>query len=120
MNFKIVSPILGFDSIEEVSFSKVDDFFSTLEKEGVSFTLIDPSRLREYSFEVPLFYKNLLKIEEGDDIRVYALVIIHSDIQKSTINFAAPLILNHTKNLLVQVALDDASFGMAEPISDYL
>jgi len=120
MNFKIVSPILGFDSIDEVTYSKVDDFFSTLEKEGISFTLIDPSRLREYVFEIPLFYKNLLKIEEGDDLKVYTLVIVHSDIEKSTINFAAPLLLNHTKGLLAQVALDDANFGMAESISEYL
>jgi len=100
--------------------SQVDDFFSTLEKEGITFTLITPSRLRTYEVEIPLFYKNLLQIEEGDDIGVYALVIIDSDIQKSTINFAAPLIINHTKHLLVQVALDDVSFGVAEPIASYL
>jgi flagellar assembly factor FliW len=123
VNFKIVSPILGFDSIKEITFSEVDDFFSTLEKEGVAFTLIDPSRLREYSFEIPLFYKKLLEIEEGDDVRVYNTMIVDSVIENSRINFAAPLILNHTKKLLAQVALDSVKypqFGMAEPISDYL
>ena len=123
MNFKIVSPILGFDGLKEISFFTVDEFFSKLESEGVSFTLIDPSRLRAYSFEIPLFYKNLLQIEEGDDIRVYNTVIVNSVIENSMINFAAPLILNHTKKLLVQVALDSVTypdFGVAEPISAYL
>ncbi len=120
MNFTVVSPILGFDTIKEVIFSEVDDFFSRLEKEGVAFTLVDPSRLREYSFEIPLFYKNALKIEEGDDVRVYCTMIVNSVIENSMINFVAPMILNHSKKLLVQVALDNASFGMAEPISEYL
>ncbi len=120
MDFKVVSPILGFDTIKEVTFTEVDEFFSKLEKEGVAFTLIDPSRLRDYSFEIPLFYKNALEIEEGDDIRVYCTVIVDSVIENSRINFAAPMILNNTKKLLVQVALDDANFGMAEPILEYL
>jgi len=120
VNFQVVSPILGFDSIKEVTFFTIDDFFSTLQSEGVAFTLINPTLLRSYDVEIPLFHKNLLKIEEGDDIRVYCTVIVHSDITKSIINFAAPMILNHSKNLLVQVALDNADFGMAESISTYI
>jgi flagellar assembly factor FliW len=120
VNFQVVSPILGFDSIKEVTFFTVDDFFSTLQSEGVSFTLINPMMLRSYDIKIPLYYKNLLKIEEGDDIRVYCTVIVHSDIAKSTINFAAPMILNHSKNLLVQVALDSPEYGMSESISTYM
>ena len=117
MNFQIVSPILGFDSLKEITFSKIDDFFSTLEKEGVSFTLIDPASIRQYSVEIPLFYKNLLRIEEGDDVRVYCTMIVDSVIENSKINFAAPVILNFSKKLLAQVALDNPEFEMAEPLS---
>ncbi len=120
MDFKVVSPILGFDAIREITFSPVDDFFSKLAYGDITFTLIDPSRLREYVFEIPLFYKKLLEIEEGDDVRVYCTVIVDSVIENSRINFAAPMILNHTKKLLVQVALEGEDFGMAEPISEYL
>jgi len=120
MNFRVVSPILGFDTIKEVTFSEVDDFFSRLEKEGLSFTLVNPHRLREYSFEIPSFYNNVLQIEEGDDVRVYCTMIVNSVIENSMINFSAPMILNHSKKLLAQVALDDARFGMAESISEYL
>ncbi len=120
VSFQVVSPILGFDSIKEVTFFTVDDFFSTLQSEGVSFTLINPTMLRSYDIEIPLFYKNLLKVESGDDVRVYCTVIVHSDIAKSTINFAAPMILNHSKKLLVQVALDSPEFGMSESISTYM
>jgi len=123
VNFKVVSPILGFDTVKEIAFFEVDEFFSKLEKEGINFTLIDPSRLREYSFEIPLFYKNLLEVEEGDDIRVFNIMIVDSKIENSMVNFVAPVILNFSKKLLVQVALDGTSypdFGVAEPISKYL
>jgi len=120
VNFNVVSPILGFDNIKEVVFSSIDDFFSSLQSEGIAFTLIDPSRLRTYDIRIPLFHKNLLKIEEGDDIRVFCMVIVNSDIKKSTINFAAPVILNFSQELLVQVALDSSEFGMAEPISAFM
>ena len=47
-------------------------------------------------------------------------MIVDSVVENSMINFAAPMILNHSKSLLAQVALDDTSFGMAESISEYL
>jgi len=120
MNFQIVSPILGFDTLKEITWTKIDTFFSKLEKEGISFTLINPAKLRTYEIDIPLFYKNILKIEKGDDVRVYCTMIVDSEIKNSIINFTAPLILNHSKNLLAQVALDDSKYGMAEPISKYL
>jgi flagellar assembly factor FliW len=120
MNFQIVSPIFGFDSLQEVTFLEIDAFFSKIVNAGVSFTLINPLKLRPYEIEIPLFYKNLLKVESGDDVRAYCTVIVDSDITQSTVNFAAPIILNHSKHRLVQVALDDAKYAVAEPISSYL
>ena len=52
MNLNVVSPILGFDSLKEVGFSKIDDFFYSLENEGISFTLINPLKVREYDIEI--------------------------------------------------------------------
>ncbi len=123
MKIKIVAPIFGFENIDEVLFENIDDFFAKIESENISFTLIDPSKLREYSFEIPDFYKELLKIEAMEDVRVYNTVIISSDIKKSTVNFAAPIVINKKENLLAQIALDESShegFGLAESISDYL
>jgi flagellar assembly factor FliW len=123
MKIKIVAPIFGFENIDEVEFEEIDDFFSKIESGDLAFTLVDPTKLREYSFEIPLFYKELLKLNSEDDVSVYNIVIISSDIEKSKINFAAPIIINKKEKLLAQVALDEtkySSFGLAEPISDYL
>jgi flagellar assembly factor FliW len=123
MKIKIVAPIFGFENIDEVIFEKIDDFFSKIESGDLTFTLIEPTKLREYSFEIPLFYKELLKLTSDKDASVYNIVIISSEIERSKINFAAPIIINKKEKLLAQVALDESkysSFGLAEPISDYL
>ena len=123
MNLNVVSPILGFDSLKEVGFSKIDDFFYSLENEGISFTLINPLKVREYDIEIAESYKNLLDLDKEDKIRIYNIIIIQNPIEKSFVNFAAPIIINESKNLLVQVALDSSKypqFGVSESISDYL
>jgi flagellar assembly factor FliW len=58
-----------------------------------------------------------------EDVKVYNIVIISSDIKKSTINFAAPIVINKKENLLAQIALDESThkeFGIAESIVEYL
>ena len=123
MKIKIVAPIFGFENIDEVLFENIDDFFAKIESENISFTLIDPSKLREYSFDIPYFYKELLKIGTMEDVKVYNIVIISSDIKKSTINFAAPIVINKREKLLAQIALDESThkeFGVAQSIEEYL
>ncbi len=120
MKIKIVSPIFGFENISEVSFEEIDDFFAKIESGDFSFTLINPAKLREYSFEIPKYYKELLKLESDKDVAVYNTVIIHSQMKKSTINFVAPIIINTKENLLAQITLDDTKFGLNESIANYL
>ncbi len=123
MDLKIVSPILGFDAIKSMTLKQIDEYFSTLESDGVSFTLIDPTKIREYNISIPTSYAKLLDIDDGDKIDIYCIVIIQKPIEKSFVNFVAPIIVNSTKKLLLQVALDDKEyeqFGLSEPISNYL
>jgi flagellar assembly factor FliW len=123
MELKVVSPILGFEYIKSMSYSEIDEYFSKLQKEGISFTLIDPTKIREYDIEIPDSYSEKLKIEEGDEVSVYAIMILNSDIKESHINFMAPIVINKTKKLLAQVALDSniySDYGVYEPIKNYL
>jgi flagellar assembly factor FliW len=123
MNIKIISPILGFESVKEVMFLEIDDFFSSISGENLSFTLIDPTRLRDYSFKIPSSYQSLLQIEDKDDIKIYSVVVINSEIEKSTINFIAPIVINFSKALLAQITLDSfkyPDFQILDPISNYL
>ena len=123
MNIKVVSPILGFERVQEVLFLENDDFFSSISGLNLSFTLIDPTRIREYSFKISSLYQSLLQIEDEDRIRIYSIVIVNSEIEKSTINFIAPIVINFSKGLLVQITLDSfkyPDFKILDPISNYL
>ncbi len=123
MYLKVTSPIFGFEAIKSVDFVKIDDYFSRIESENISFTLLNPSLVRLYEIEIPDAHRTLLEIEEGDEIGVYSIVILQNPIENSLVNFAAPIVINHSKKRLVQLALDERSypeFGLSEPISNYL
>ncbi len=123
MRLTVTSPILGFEAIRHVDFSTIDDYFSRIESENISFTLLEPMRVRAYEIDIPDAYRALLEIEEGDEVGFYTIVVLQNPIENSLVNFAAPIVINHTKNRLVQLALDERSypnFGLSEPISNYL
>ncbi len=123
MRVKVVSPVLGFEKIREFTLDRIDDFFSTLSAEDISFTLIEPLKLRDYGFEIPPFYKNLLDYEKDDDLKVYCIVVLQNPIEESVINFLAPVVINEDKKLLVQIALDESKYkdySIADKIKRYL
>lgn len=123
MKFDIVSPILGFEDIKEVSLEKFDDIFMIMrctKEKHISFTLIDPFVLREYDFEVPQNLQEALGVDKNSNIIVLNIVLIQNPIQNSVVNFAAPMIFNTDNNKAAQIVLTDSSFGVADRISAYL
>jgi len=108
MKFEVKSEILGFGDIKEVELSEVDELFSTLRScnsDEISFTLVNPNRLREYEFEVSSSTEALLQIEDEKDLLVYNIVIIQNPLDESKINFLAPLIFNKANNTVAQEVL---------------
>ena len=68
MSYEIKGTILGFEKTREVEIHKIDTLFSTLvdkNNENISFTMISPYELREYSFDLPANTKSLLEIAEN-------------------------------------------------------
>jgi flagellar assembly factor FliW len=123
MELKIVLPIFGFENIKNVKLKKIDDFFYELDCGEITFTLIDPTNLREYDFTISNSYKEALSIEKQDDVKIYNLVIISNPIENSTINFLAPILVNEKKEILGQIALDEnryKEYGLREPIKNFL
>jgi flagellar assembly factor FliW len=125
MQYEIKSMILGFDRITKVELIKVDELFSTLKScddSGVSFTLVNPYALREYSFDVPLSIRLLLDINETSNLLVYNVVVIQNPLDESCINFLAPLIFNQDNATAAQAVLSAAEhpdFDLAEPIKKF-
>lgn len=125
MSYEIKGNILGFDKTLNIDIRKVDDLFSTMidiDDENISFTLVNPYLLREYSFDLSSDIKVLLDISENSNISVYNIVVIQEPLENSTINFLAPIIVNNDNNKVAQAVLDKnkhPEFGMAESIKSF-
>jgi len=125
MSYDVRSELLGFPDTHNVALTEIDTLFSTLrdlDDENISFTIVNPYALREYSFDIPLSIKILLDIKEDSKISVYNILVIQKPLEKSVINFLAPIIVNHDNKKLAQFILDPAKnpdFGMAETIESF-
>ncbi len=125
MIFEVKTPIPGFDQIKTVELEKVDDFFMRLKscEDDTVFMLINPFLLREYNFEIPEYFKNLLELEKQENTLVLNIMIISTPIETSVVNFIAPLVFNTEKKYVSQVLLDSnkyKEYGIMEKISNYL
>ena len=108
MKFEVKSEILGFENIKEVELKEVDDLFSTLRssnEDEISFTLVNPHKLREYNFDISIASETLLNIKDDKDLAVYNIVVLQSPLDESKINFQAPLIFNKENMTVVQEVL---------------
>lgn len=125
MSYEVKGQILGFDTTHNVNINEVDELFSTMidaENENISFTLANPYILREYSFDIPTDLKILLDIKEDSKLNVYNIVIIQKPLEKSTINFLAPIIVNEDSKKIGQAVLDHkvhSDFGIRETIESF-
>ncbi len=123
MQLEAASPLPGFEEIRTFDLEKIDEFFYKLSHDDISFTLIEPGKLRQYAFDLPPFYAKKLQAEGDSGLLVLSIVILQNPIENSVINFLAPVVVNETRKLLVQVPLDEQKypdFGIAEPIKRYL
>jgi len=125
MSYKVVSEILGFKETKEVVIEPIDELFSKMSDtndENISFTLINPFLLREYAFDLPQDMKKLLQIDDNTNLSVYNILLIQKPLEKSVINFLAPIVVNNDNKTLAQVILEPKEypdFGMAERIESF-
>lgn len=125
MSYDVRGELLGFPDTLKVEINKMDELFATMkdiENDNISFTIVNPYALREYSFDVPSDVKILLEINADSKVSVYNILIIQKPLEKSTINFLAPIIVNHDNNKLAQMILEPKKhpdFGIAESIASF-
>ncbi|MEA2110588.1 MAG: flagellar assembly protein FliW [Campylobacterota bacterium] len=125
MIYNVAGEIYGFDKTFDVELNEIDELFATIKdikNKNISFTLVNPYLLREYSFDLPSNIKILLDINEKSNLLVYNIVVVQDPLDESKINFLAPLIFNKDNNKMAQVILKPemhADFGMAESIKSF-
>jgi len=123
MQFDLKLPLLGFEAVSKMELQKIDEIFLRLESVGggPSFTLINPFALREYSFDIPSSLQALMGITPESNLLIYNIMILQTPIEKSTINFVAPLIFNTDNQTMAQIIVDNrADFSISDPIGIYL
>ncbi len=126
MDFEVKLPILGFENIKNMKLEKIDDIFMRLtnsDEPTPTFMLINPFVLRSYELEVPDAVKIILDLKENTNLLILNIMITHTPIEQSTINFVAPLLFNFDSKGMGQVVLDSIKYpeyGLTEPISKYL
>lgn len=125
MSYDVRGEILGFADTSGVKIVEIDDLFSTMvdtKNENISFTIVNPYMLREYSFDIPTDIKVLLEINETSKLTVYNILVIQKPLENSTVNFLAPIIINEDNKKLAQFILEprkNPDFGMAESIKSF-
>ena len=125
MVFQVKSPILGFEHIKSYELKELDQFFIKLQSmdDDTSFTAINPYALRNYEFEIPTYYQELMDINDKSELRIYNIMVVSTPIETSTVNFIAPIVCNMTNMTLSQVVLDVhnyPNYKQAEKISDFI
>ncbi len=125
MEYEVKIPILGFEQITKVEFTKIDEIFAQIHAPdgGPSFTLVNPYALQAYQFEIPQAIQVLLELDGESKLLVYNIVIVHEPIQDSTVNFIAPLLFNTDNHTMAQIILDSSKYreyGIAEPIKNFM
>jgi len=125
MVFQVKSPILGFEHIKSYELKELDQFFVKLQSndDETSFTAINPYALRNYEFDIPTYYQELMDINDQSELRIYNIMVVSTPIETSTVNFIAPIVCNMTNMTLSQIVLDVWAYPMykqAEKISDFI
>ncbi len=123
-DYEVKSNILGFENIKKIKISEIDEMFSTMHdsETELSFTIVNPYMLREYSFDLPSDVKILLGVKEDSNVSVYNIVVIQDPLENSTVNFLAPIVVNNDNFTIAQAVVDakrHPEFGMAESIKSF-
>ncbi|QDH20853.1 flagellar assembly protein FliW [Saccharibacillus brassicae] len=105
--------IPGFDEETEFALIPVEDspffHFQSLKEKHLSFLLVDPFVFfPEYEFELGSSEKEALGIHS--DVVVRSIVTLHEEVEKSTMNILAPIVLNPKKRKGLQVVLHNSSY----------
>ncbi|AQW81054.1 flagellar assembly protein [Campylobacter pinnipediorum subsp. caledonicus] len=125
MIFTVKSPILGFEHIKTMELIELDKFFVKLQSkdDNTSFTMINPYALRNYEFDIPTYYEDLMDIKNSSELRVYNILVVATPLEKSTVNFIAPIVCNMDNMTLSQIVLDVVSYPdykQAEVIESFI
>lgn len=94
--------------------------FQSLTTSGLAFVAMNPFSLKpDYA---PVLSPSELKaagVERSQDLCWYALCVVRNPISQSTVNLKCPVVVNEDTRVAAQVILDDGSYEMRHPLSEF-
>lgn len=89
----------------------------SVSEEKIRFILINPLHFRpDYAPNIRKEDLDSLGVERKEDLLLYVMVTLSSDIRNSTANMSGPILINIRRHVGMQVILDDQRFPVKEPI----
>ncbi|PLY05126.1 MAG: hypothetical protein C0625_13915 [Arcobacter sp.] len=121
MKFNVVIPINGCESETEFELSKLDDFFSVIKgiDTGVALRLMSFGALKNLAFELPDDFKSKLEIESFEDISIFYIFVLQSQVNESSMDIFSPIIMNNKTLKMGQIHLNIHELGL-ESLNDML
>lgn len=121
MKFEVVVPIDGCEKETEFELSILDDFFSVIKgvETGVVLRLMSFGALKSFAFEFPDDFKEKLEIKSIEDISIYYIFVLQTQVSDSSMNIFSPIIINNKSHKMGQIHLDLEKLGL-ESLSDIL
>ncbi|WP_128103749.1 flagellar assembly protein FliW [Paenibacillus sp. DCT19] len=103
----------GFDDEHQFALIPWEDtpfvYLQSLQQSELSFLLVNPFLFSHgYSFELPEADREELEIR--DQVEVYSMVTIHTQVNRSTMNLLAPVVLNPENRTGKQVVLHQSGY----------
>ncbi|MGJ0333932.1 flagellar assembly protein FliW [Aliarcobacter cryaerophilus] len=108
--YKVVLPILGFESFSKIDVEKLDEFVSFLKfEDGSKISIININVLNKVSFDFKIDDKTLeaLKIKSKDDFSTYFILVSQEPVEHSIINLVAPIFINEKEKLVGQYVTNE-------------
>ena len=110
--YKITLPLLGFESIQKIDITSIDDKFSTLvlsDDKKLNINIVNITYFKNVSFNFNIDDDTLekLHIHELTDFKIYFCVVMQKPIEDSIVNLAAPILVNERQKLIGQYIIQD-------------
>ncbi len=121
MKYEVVIPIDGCEEETEFELARLDDFFSVIKgtQTGTTLRLMSFGALKSLAFEFPEDFRDKLEIQTLDDISIFYIFVLQSEVSDSSMNIFSPLIINNKSKKMGQIHLDLEKLGL-ESLSDIL
>lgn len=115
--------IPGFEHLNEFVFEEVGNdlpmkLMKAVNDQDISLLVASPFLFYpDYEWELPDTIKRELSILNEEDVEIWSIITVPSDIEKATINLLAPIVLNSRKKMGKQHILHDNTYSSRAPLN---